>query len=186
MAQKKKYSFEELEGLSRDSLIKIAEGFVNSKDFKREVYNKVVIRKTNKNDLQQFNVTFSPSLMYFPKCHLFYSSVTVNLLTGSLGHSIESRWRGSRWGNAPYYKHGRKAKRVVCFISNRLEKKDKGQRLDKMGPSISVDIYNRFFYYKVEVNSSSTYGYYRVGKITGRIYKEGHKHKMREPNEEDE
>jgi hypothetical protein len=182
-AQQKKYTFEELEGLGHDSIIKLAEGYIKAKDFNREIFNKVSIRKTNKKDLEQFNVTFSPSLMYLKRRHLFYSTVTVNLLTGSLGHTIESRWKRYKW-DAPYYRHNREARRVIRFISKRIEKKDRGEALDKMGNSISVEIHEHFLYYQVEINSSSTYGFYRVCKITGRIYKEGHKHKMQEKEED--
>ncbi len=74
-AQKQKYSFEELENLSKDSIIKLAEKIIVAKDFKREYFDAASIKKIIRDSTKQITVTFRPSLMYLSRRHLilFYS-----------------------------------------------------------------------------------------------------------------
>jgi hypothetical protein len=185
MSQKKKYTFEELAPLSKDSIIALAESYITAKDFNRKNFDVVKIRKIDKPDNIHYHVTFKPSVIFFSGRYLFYSSVTVDLLTGSLSHSIEEKGKRYKW-EAPYYNSGKEAKKAIRFISRAAEKNGGVTRPDKGGKVYSIEIYERALYYHVDINSSSSYGYYRVNKLTGKVYHIGHKHKMVLKGEDDE
>jgi hypothetical protein len=156
IAQKKKYSFEELDDLGKDSVVQLAKTYITSKDFKPQVFDKIQIRKKDNVTEKHYYVSFKPSVLYLPMRHLFYSSVTVDLLSGSTSHTIESRGRNYKW-EAPYYQQSRRAKKAIRFILNALEKRGEGSQLDLRSKSIAVVIHARLLYYQVESNSSSTY-----------------------------
>ena len=177
MSQKKKYTFEEIAPLSKDSIISIAESYISQKDFSRKNFDLVTIRKVDKPTEAHLYVMFKPSVLFFSGRYLFYSSVTVDLITGSLSHSIEEKGKRYKW-EAPYYCASREAKKAIRFISKAAAKDGGVISPEKAGKVYAIEIYERTLYYHLDIHSSSTYGYYRVHKLTGKVYHKGHKHKM--------
>lgn len=177
MSQKKKYTFEEIAPLSKDSIVAIAESYITQKDFSRKIFDQVTVKRVDKPGEAHLYVMFKPSLLFFSGRYLFYSSVTVDLITGSLSHSIEEKGKRYNW-EAPYYSQSREAKKAIRFVSKAAKKEGGVISPDKAGRVYSISIYEKALYYHVDIHSGSTYGHYRVSKLTGGVYHKGHKHKI--------
>lgn len=178
MGQKRKHTLDELNALDSDSIIKLAESYITGKNFNRETFDIVTIKKNKIGEELKFYVTFKPSVLYLSIRHLWYSSVTVDLLSGSLSNSIESRCRNYR-SEANYYKNTRQAKRAFRIISKAATKND--QQFETGNKNRIITIHERLLYYQVQINTPSSYGFFRVHKITRSVYKKGHKHKIQNP-----
>jgi hypothetical protein len=166
----------ELRELPKDSLIKMAIKKINDPEFKRKEFTRTEIW-TKKDEVM---VKFDNVIQLVPRRGQYYSNVTVDLISGTIGRQIMGD--GPDDAEVHYLKPNARHKKKVKFVLKAINNSngEVGKITEDKLPSGTLTIIEKGMYYSVTANSQSTLSTYRIKKGSGKIYKASHKHYMRD------
>jgi len=160
---------DELQALGRDSLLKMALVKLTDKGFDPAFYDVQRVKRWDDNIIVEFNA----SIVFASANSCFYQSVYVSLAGSGSGSSIYGSCDKPK-----YYTLSKSEKSKIDFVIRSINKSDEvGSIPDGKWPKGTfMKIEEKSAYYKVSVNSYSTFSSYKVVKKTGKIYEASHKH----------
>lgn len=171
-------SAKELSKLSKDKLIELAVTEINDSSLRIRDFTHIEIWLED----NELTIEFKHSIRFIPKQGRFYYSVSVDLVSGSIGRSII--------GNGPddaeiFFYDPSKYQDEIKFIFNAINNSDGeiGKIPEGELPDGTMTIQEEAGYYDISVDSYSTHSYYKIKKGSGKIYDAGHKHYDRSGNE---
>jgi hypothetical protein len=168
-----------LKKLGRAALIDLAVKKIDDSNFDRSQYDRIQVKASK----ESLIVEFALSISFKNRRSCYYDVVWVALAGSGSGKSVMGDC-----DEPSYFKRSNSEQRAINFIFKAINKSDEiGDIKDnKLPGGTKMDISNHTTYYYVETSSWSTYSYFRVNKLTGRISNAGHKHYARDHDEKDE
>ncbi|MDO6491712.1 MULTISPECIES: hypothetical protein [unclassified Cellulophaga] len=164
--------------LGRDSIIKLALPLVD-KNVSLENFSKTSVQSNG----TEVYVAFSNPVMYLPLNTVFYDHVGVNLTTGSGYKSTVANPAGyNTQEKTPYYLQTESIKKNIAFICNAI---DSFNYADIANFNGSMRILEKKDHYNISVVSETQESWYKVKKVTGKMFDEGHAHLELPPITED-
>lgn len=119
-------------------------------------------------------VVFSNPIIYLPLNSVYYSTVGVNLSTDSkFSSKVANPVDYKNNENTPYYTETSESKQNLEFVINAIENMDTSDMVNYQGSNL---IREKEEYYEVSVVSESQESWYKIKKLTGEVYDEGHAH----------
>jgi hypothetical protein len=172
-------SAKELSKLPKEKLIELAVQKIDEPSFRLADFTEIEVWLED----NELTVEFGHVIRFIPKRGQYYYSVSVDLVSGSTGRSIQGK--GPDDADLSFYnpaKYQDEIKFVFDAINNsggEIGKIPEGQL-----PDGHMTIQEEAGYYDIEVDSYSTHSYYKVKKGSGKIYDAGHKHYDRDVESE--
>jgi len=165
--------------LGGEALIEMAVKEINDPGFHRENYDRISVL-ANKNTLL---VEFRLSILLKSKSSCFYYVVDVALVGSGTGGNIIGDC-----DETPYYQNSPADQKKIRFVLDAINASDEVGHIPdyKLPDDTSMEIIENAGHYQVEVSSWSTFSYYKVNKLTGKISEAGHKHYDRSDGDEPE
>jgi hypothetical protein len=172
-------SAEELSKLPKEKLIALAVSKIKEPSFRLADFTEIEIWLED----NELTVDFGHVIRFIPKRGQYYYSVSVDLISGSAGRSIQGR--GPDDADLTFYDPG-KYQDEIKFVFDAINNSDGeiGKIPEGQLPDGHMTIQEETGFYEVEVDSYSTHSYYKVKKGSGKIYDAGHKHYYREDETE--
>ncbi|RKR07014.1 hypothetical protein CLV91_3244 [Maribacter vaceletii] len=164
----------ELVKLGKDSIIQLALPLIDEKASLENFTHTSV--QTNGNEIY---VVFSNPIMYLPINTIFYDIVGVNLTTKlSFKSKVVNPIGFTTEKSIPYYKQTEDFKKKIEFVIAAIGSFDTA---DIINFKDQMRILEKEDYYDISVVSEMQESWYKVKKITGEMYDEGHAHLEPEP-----
>jgi hypothetical protein len=168
-----------LKKLGRSALIDLAVKKINDPDFDKDQYDRIVVKASD----EALIVEFGLSIAFKKRRSCYYDVVWVALAGSGTGKSVMGEC-----DEPEYFKRSKSEQQAIDSIFEAINKSDEiGHIKDKkLSGGTKMDISEHATYYYVETSSWSTYSYFKVNKLTGKISDAGHKHYARDNDEKDE
>lgn len=166
---------EELSKLPKEKLVALAVSKINEPSFRLADFTEIEVWLEG----QELTVQFGHIVRFIPRRGQYYYSVSVDLISGSTGRSIQGDGRDD--AEITFYdpsKYQDKIQFIFKAINN--SRGEVGKIPEGQLPDGQMTIQEETGYYHVEVDSYSTHSYYNIKKGTGKIYDAGHKHYYRD------
>ena len=169
----------ELVELGKDSIIQLALPLIDKKASLENFTNLSI--QTNG---QEVYVAFSNPIMYLPINTIFYDNVGINLtensiFKGSVANPIDFTTEKS----IPYYIQTKYIKKNIEFVIQAIDSFDIA---DIINFKSQMRILEKEDHYDISVVSETQESWYKIKKVTGEMYDEGHAHLEPEPYEEND
>jgi hypothetical protein len=165
--------------LPKEKLIEMAAAKITEPSFRLADFTKIDVWLEDK----ELTVEFNHLIRFIPKKGQFYYSVSVDLISGTTGHSIQ--------GDGPFneeleFYNPARYQEQIKFVFDAINNSDGeiGKIPDGKLPDGTMTIKEEADYYDVDVSSYSTFSYYKIKKGSGKIYDAGHKHYDRDGESE--
>jgi hypothetical protein len=170
---------EELSKLPREKLIELAVSKIKEPSFRLGDFTEIKVWLED----NELTVEFEHVIRFIPKRGQYYYSVSVDLISGSIGRSIQGV--GPDDADLTFY-DPKKYQTEIKFVFDAINNSDGeiGKIPEGQLPDGHMTIQEEAGYYDVEVDSYSTHSYYKVKKGSGKIYDAGHKHYDRDEGSE--
>jgi hypothetical protein len=168
-------SAKELSKLPKEKLIEMAVSKIKEPSFRLADFTEIEVWLED----NELTVDFGHLIRFIPKRGQYYYSVSVDLISGSTGRSIQGR--GPDDVELTFY-DPKKYQDEIKFVFNAINNSDGeiGKIPEGQLPDGHMNIQEETGFYDVEVDSYSTHSYYKVKKGSGKIYDAGHKHYYRD------
>ncbi|WP_425628727.1 hypothetical protein [Cellulophaga lytica] len=159
----------ELVKLGKDSIIKLALPLVD-KNARLENFPKTSVQSNGK----ELYVIFYNPVMYLPINTVFYDNASVNLTTASGSKStVANPLDFNNQKNIPYYVQTESIKKNIAFVCNAIDSFNYADIAEFNG---TMRILEKEDYYDISVVSETQESWYKIKKVTGKMFDEGHAH----------
>jgi hypothetical protein len=172
-------SAQELSKLPKEKLIEMAVSKIKEPSFRLTDFTEIEVWLED----DELTVEFGHVIRFIPKRGQYYYSVSVDLISGSTGRSIQGV--GPDDAELTFY-DPTKYKDEIKFVFDAINNSEGeiGKIPEGQLPDGHMAIQEETGFYDVEVDSYSTHSYYKVKKGSGKIYDAGHKHYYRDEDSE--
>lgn len=160
--------------LGKDSIIQLALPLIDKKA-SLENFSHISVQSNG----TEVYVVFSNPVMYVPINSKFYNNIGVNLTTKSIFRSsVANPVELTTTDNNPYYIQTEDIKKNIEFVIDAIGSLDMADVANFKG---QMHILEKEDHYDISVVSEVQESRYKIKKITGEMYEEGHAHLEPEP-----
>jgi hypothetical protein len=174
---------EEITKLGKDSIVKLALNLIDEK-VPMENFTKIVVMASG----EEIYVSFNMNIIYLPMNSVFYTSVDVRIIEKYAHYSTTSNPIDYKYDqkNIPFYKETEEARINIQFIIDAINKSNEIGSFERTNFEDYMQIREKDDYYDISVGSEFQASWYKIEKVTGRIYDSGHEHSEPPPVMEDD
>ena len=161
---------EEIVAQGKDSIVQLALKLIDG-DVSVDNFTKIIVRASSK----EVYVSLLTPIKYLPINSAFYFDVEVALIEKSTSYHDYSNPKGFNEDkmDLPFYKQTEEGKKNIQFV---IEAIKKSAPFDVSKFEESMIIRDDTDFYDINVESDYYHSWYKIEKLTGKIFDEGHAH----------